>query len=756
MFEWLFKYPPSVFAKGTFVLLGSWPHWVLYLAIAVSAAALGLTFLNGWRLPSSFQRARTLLLWVLQSAIAALILLLLWEPALSVAALRPHENIVAVLVDDSRSMAIEDGGLSREEQVTNLLKAGLLRRLHDRFQVRLYRLGNGVTPVTDTGAVLPNEPTTEIGKGLREIADEAQTLPIGSVVLLTDGADTTGGVNTDTLSALRRVHLPVNTVGFGSPRLSHDIELDEFNVPTNTLVDARLQATVSIRQDGFSGQHATLTLLSAGKVLVARDVVLKSQSPQTETLEFNAGVADVKRLQVKLDPLAGEKNAQNNQLSSVLSVDGAKRRILYVEGEPRWEYKFLRRAVEDDRALHIVSMLRTTQNKIYRQGVANADELAAGFPNKPEELFNYQGLILGSVESGFFTKSQQELIREFVDRRGGGLLFLGGRAALADGDYNSRPFAELLPVILPRRKNTFKRIFVAAELTEAGKQSPITRIEDDRKKSNEHWDTLPYLADYQDPGTPKPGAVVLAGISLNGKRLPLLITENYGRGRTGVFATGGSWRWRMQQPVSDTSQQTFWRQLLRWEVGPTPGRVVASTPKTLLQDDGQTTLRAEVRDADYLPTNAATVEAHIIAPDGSASDIPLRPEPTESGVYAAEWNAPESGTYVADVIAKRSGDKEPGSHDLGRDVLAFQREDGVAENFHTEQNRDLLTQLANETGGKYYTAEEAKALPDEIAYSEAGISGREIKDLWDMPAIFILVLLLLASQWLMRRKWGAI
>jgi uncharacterized membrane protein len=750
MFEWLFKYPPNVFAKGTFVLLGSWPHWVLYLALTISAAALAWTFLNRWRLPSSVQRLRTFSLWVLQCTAVALLLLLLWEPAISVAALRPHENIVAVLVDDSRSMAIAESGMSREQQATNLLNSDLLRRLRGRFQVRLYRLGDGVKPANDIGKLLPNEPTTEIGKGLREIADEAQTLPIGSVVLLTDGADTAGGVGLDTLSELRRLHLPVNAVGFGSPELSHDVELDGFSVPRDTLVDSRLQASVSIRQQGFSGQHATLTLLGAGKVLASREVVLQTHSPQTETIEFNAGDSGVKRLQVKLDPLAGEKNQANNQLSSVLSVDGTKRRLLYVEGEPRWEYKFLRRAVEDDRALHIVSMLRTTQNKIYRQGVANSNELANGFPNKPEDLFNYQGLILGSVESGFFTRSQQQLIQEFVDRRGGGLLFLGGRAALADGDYEAQPFSELLPVILPRRKNTFKRIFVAAELTDAGKQSIICRIDEDRKKSNEHWDALPYLADYQDPGTPKPGAVVLADVRMNGNRLPLLITENYGRGRTGVFATGGSWRWRMQQPANDTSQQTFWRQLLRWEVGATPERVVASTPKTLLQDDGQTILRAEVRDTDYLPTNAAAVTAHLIAPDGSAEEIPLRPDPTENGVYAAEWNAGQTGTYVADVIARR-GDRE-----LGRDVLAFQREDGIAENFHTEQNRDLLKQLANDTGGKYYTSSDANALPDEIAYSEAGISAREIKDLWDMPAIFILILLLLGSQWLLRRKSGAI
>ncbi len=97
-------------------------------------------------------------------------------------------------------------------------------------------------------------------------------------------------------------------------------------------------------------------------------------------------------------------------------------------------------------------MLRTTENKIYRQGIDDPNELADGFPSQPEDLFGYQGLIIGSVEAGYFTPAQQDLIQQFVDRRGGGLLFLGGRFALADGGWGGSSLADLLPVILPDRQ----------------------------------------------------------------------------------------------------------------------------------------------------------------------------------------------------------------------------------------------------------------------------------------------------------------
>lgn len=751
MFEFLFKYPPAVFSKGTFVLLGSWPRWVLGAGLLVAAGLLAGTF---WRrrarLTPSMQGSRAVVLWALQSAMVALLLVLLWEPALSVTALRPQQNVIAVITDASRSMAVVDGSQSRQQEAIKLLDSGLLKDLRSRFQVRLYQLGAGVERIQNADELRSNQNATQIGKGLRQIADEAATLPIGAVVLLSDGADNSGGMDAGTLSELRRRRLPVNTIGIGRERLRNDIELDGLELPAQALASSRLQAQLTIRQNGFSGRRVQFVLTAAGGVVATRDIVLQDVPQQIESVEFNAGAAGVKNIEAKLAPLPGEENKQNNQLTRVLSVDDSKRRILYVEGEPRWEYKFLRRAVEDDPAVQIVSMLRTTENKIYRQGIQNPNELGAGFPSKPEELFDFQGLILGSIESGFFTPTQQEIIKEFVDRRGGGLVFLGGRFALADGGYRVQPFADLLPVNLPQRKNTFQRQLVAPELTDAGKQSLICRIEENPEKSVDHWEILPYLANYQDAGTAKPGAVVQLRMNVGGNRLPLLITENYGRGRTAVFATAGSWRWRMQQPTGDKSQETFWRQFLRWSVSATPSRVVASIPNAQLEDDGRVELRTEVRDSTYLPTSEAEVRANIIRPDGSAERATLRPEPLAQGVYSAEWNATGAGSYVAEITADRAG------RELGRDVVTFRREDGVAENFHQEQNRELLEKLAAETGGRYYKAANARQLAQEISYSGAGITAREMKDLWNMPAVFLAVIALRSAEWLLRRKWGAV
>ena len=273
---------------------------------------------------------------------------------------------------------------------------------------------------------------------------------------------------------------------------------------------------------------------------------------------------------------------------------------------------------------------------------------------------------------------------------------------------------------------------------------------EDPAKNVERWKKLPYLMDYQEVGTPKPGAVVLAEMSVAGRKMPLLVTENYGRGRTAVLATGGTWRWQMSQPLGDPTHAEFWQQLLRWLVTDTPGSVVASVPSQMLFDDGRVQFSADVRDKNYLSAADAKVQAHILGPGGSAAQIDMTPDPNSPGTFHTDWTADQSGSYLTEVIATR------GTEEVGRDVLTFARMDGVAENFHTEQNRELLEKLSAETGGRYWKPQELSRLPSEISYSEAGITVRDTKDLWNMPIVFLLILLLCCSEWLLRRKWGVV
>ncbi len=203
MFEFLFKYPLTSFRKGHFVLLGRWPGWVLLLLVVAAGAGLGwliwskrseaIPKLQGWRAG---------LVWGLEALTIAILLLLLWEPAMTVAELSSQQNIIAVLVDDSKSMAIPDSGSgskeTRETAAVKALKDGVLADLQKRFQTRVYRMDGKTVRADVTGAsgagasgldsIQPVGAATHISDGLRQLATETQDLPVGAVVLLTDGA----------------------------------------------------------------------------------------------------------------------------------------------------------------------------------------------------------------------------------------------------------------------------------------------------------------------------------------------------------------------------------------------------------------------------------------------------------------------------------------------------------------------------------------------------------------------------------------
>src|ERR1022692_2855977 len=300
MFEFFLKYPRSVYARGQFALLGAWPKWAL--ALLILAAAAGLAWLIRSRLAQAapvIRSWRAWVIWGLQTLLAALLLALLWQPALTIAELKPQQNIVAVLVDDSRSMAISEDGSTHQAQAVTALQNGVLDSLNRGFQTRLYRVDAVPARIDSLKDLQPNAPSTRIGDSLKQLSEETSDLPIGAVVLLSDGGDNSGGISADTISALRARHIPVHTVGIGRERAAHDVEMDDVVVAPRALADSRLAAKITFHQRGYAGAKVNLTVrdVSTGqsKVLASRPVTLGPDgNQQTETVLFDIGSAGAK------------------------------------------------------------------------------------------------------------------------------------------------------------------------------------------------------------------------------------------------------------------------------------------------------------------------------------------------------------------------------------------------------------------------------------------------------------------------------
>jgi uncharacterized membrane protein len=745
LFEFFFKYSRATFARAELVFASGWPVWLLLALIVVAGVAVGVSL---WRRQPALGAVRASILGVLQTALLAALLVLVWRPALVTQTLRPQENSVAVLLDTSGSMLYGEGDKSRLQIAVDSLEADALPKLKSSFAVNLFSFARDLIELPSLEQVPAPGPVTHIGDALLELLRGAQSGAIAAVVLVSDGADNSDQLDAAKIAEIASFGVPVHTVGVGAETLPNDLELDDVQLPAVGLPGSTVSAQVSIRHSG--GALAQLKVYDGDAIIASQAIQLPNTTGvTTRFVDIDVGKAGVRDLKFSLDALPGETDVVNNSRMRPMEVPEQRRHILYVEGEPRWEYKFIRRAIDDNPAVRVASLLKTTPNKFYRQGVETPDELVDGFPTDELKLFRYDALMIGSFEAAALSSEQQDMIREFVSRRGGTLLMLGGRRGLADGGWAATSVAEVLPVRLPMLDApSFVREAAKAKLTPAGRMSAITRLDADDKKNEELWAGLPELADFQHVADLKPGAEALLEADFQGRTEPLLVHQRYGLGNSYVLATGGTWRWQMQLPHEDQRHETFWRQLLQAAATTAPQPVTLTSDRVFYGDESTVKLRAEVRDPNFKPADDATVSVEVSDGLGPPTTLPMTPVPGEHGLYEASYDTAHAGVFRFEAKAN-AGDKA-----LGDARVAVRRDDGVIEHYHVQQNRPLLERLAAATGGSYFAVSDVSRLPEAVSFSEAGSVERQVLDLWNMPIVFLVLLLLKAGEWLLRLYWG--
>ena len=204
----------------------------------------------------------------------------------------------------------------------------------------------------------------------------------------------------------------------------------------------------------------------------------------------------------------------------------------------------------------------------------------------------------------------------------------------------------------------------------------------------------------------------------------------------------------MSLPVEDQRHEIFWRQLLRSLVSEAPS--ATSLAVTPTRDGTGVDLRAEFRDDEFNPVNDVQVSAVLASDDGESWNVALQPSATESGVYVGHVDPARSGTFFAEAVAARGDDPVA----TARASVAF--ESGQSERFGIRANPALLARLSDATGGSVLAADNLQQLSDILRFSTAGITETELRPIWDMPAIFLLLFLLKAGEWLLRRRGGTI
>jgi uncharacterized membrane protein len=750
----LCKFPPRVFSRGELVITPVVPTIALVVAAIVALAAVA------WL----YSRVRTLgtgdrvVLGALRAAAVLLVLGCLLRPGLVIASAVPQRNVFAVLFDDTRSMRLHDvGERSRLQQVQQAFDdtSAVMRRLGERFALRRFRFGAEASPLASARDLTGRGTRSDLATALGDVREDLNGLPLAGVVLVSDGADNGGSRYDDALLALRARRIPVYTVGIGRERFERDLAVERVQSPPRALAGANVLVEADVRVRGLGRDAAVVTAEADGRV-VATDTLKSPTSGDLVHVRLRLPPlpAGVHRLTVRAVPMANEPVTENNEWQTSIEVRAGPDRVLYLEGEPRAEFAFLRRAVAGDSGVQVVGLMRSAEHKFLRLGVRDSLELLGGFPTSREELFAYRAIIIGSIEAAFFTADQMRMIAEFVSKRGGGLLVLGGRSSLSEGGFADTPLADVLPLTLTRGtpNEDGPATTVKVRPSRAGESHSALQLRNALAASRARWDSMPALTFVNSIGALRAGATVLLSGQVEGGRadVPVLSWQRYGRGMSAVFLAQDSWLWRMDASVAveDVSHQTFWRQMVRWLVddAPAPLEIVAS-PSHVAPGE-PVTLRAHVADPLYTDINDANVSATVTTPSGTTMSVPLEWSLREDGSYSGKFTAADSGRYSIVANAKRGSDT---SRTATTTLLVDDRGADVAQ---AEQRPALLQRIARETAGKYYALDDVSRLADDAMFTESGVTVRESKDLWDMPLVFILLATLLGAEWAYRRWRG--
>jgi uncharacterized membrane protein len=757
IFQWLCNQPPELFLQGKLEFTSRLPGGLRLLLFAAAAAAVWLLYRRAaGRLPQATRR------WLLglRLALLAVLFFLLGAPVLRVKKPQKEGSFTALLLDNSASMTIEDVAaadrtLSRLDAARQAAfgtapgEPALVRALGEGGQVVTYRFADAPSRLQRPQQLDGRGPATNLFRAIHDVDAELQAAPLAAVVMLTDGCRNAGGTTADAAALLQARGVPLFILGLGNSTPPADREVVQLLAPSRVRRNSAVELDVTLRHTGFP-KPFELQLKRGDTLVLARTVEPRPGSDITRLrIPFTPDHEGTATYRLEIPPGDGEKYTQNNAREFALAIRDDRLPVLYIEGSPRTEYRYLRRALFRDPDFRLVGVLRLAPNRFFIQG-ANAGEefLKDGFPTTAEQLFRFQAVILGDIEADVFTPAQLALLEQFVKSRGGGLLMLGGVNSFGLGHYAGTPVGRMLPVAIspqdpPYSDEEFPATPEAAQLTH-----PVMKLASDPLENASIWNAAPPLLGITPVAGLKPGASLLLKNPRGGR--PVLAVQDYGGGRVAAFTSGGSWFWRMSLPASDEFHEKFWKQLVRWLVVGVKEQLTVDTDAEIYARRDPVTVRAVVLGKDLTPVNDARVRAVVSDPLGNTQELVMDWILTEEGVYQCRYIPELEGAYK---LAVRVEGWENAPLEKG-----FLVNPPVAEFADAGLKKETLQQMAAATHGKYFDFQELPSLIQAVkGQVRQAATQRAIPQdypLWDMPLLFLAALALMGAEWFARRRAG--
>jgi len=772
------------------LLRSPWPRLVILALLLVAIAYAVLLY----RRETSLPRRRRVVLGVCRAAVLGLLVLALFEPILGLEMTVKARRTLLVLLDTSESMSTRDPRRTEEELKDAALALGkvppadaakplpeaarvdaaaapridlakgilahptarLFEHLGESYTLRYFGFGERLEPAGGKGESAPDAlraaqataKVTRLGTALQEAVDRNTGQPIAGVIVLTDGISNDGLEPLAVAQRLGERSIPIYPIGLGLPQ-PPDVRLRHLIVPDTVFHKDRVPVRVEIVSSGYAGRTANLSVSLDGQPAAAKAVNLTGAA-QFEELQF---IPETKsgavKLEVAVSPQPGEISDANNRAARTLRVVNEKIKVLYVEGKPRWEHRYLRQVLLRDHRLDVKFLLTEGD----RDQAQASEQYLVDFPEDAAKAFHFDLVILGDVPASYFARAQLARIEELVQKRGGSLLMLAGTRH-APVSYVGTPIASVLPVRLRTEGWQDVEESVVPVVAEGAGESAVMTLEVPAARNQELWSLVRPLYKLPVLEGAKPGATVLATLSRGSSRgepYPLIAWQRYGSGKSLFVGTDQLWRLRFKQ--GDKYHARFWGQAIRFL---TLSRLLGENKRIQIETDRQDyrtgqriQVSANVLDETYAPVKGPAFAASLDRTEPTRQSAPLRLEqvPNIPGLYQGFFTPDLPGRYVV---------RAPGADPATATAPEFTVTAAPLEQLERAMQEDLLRRMAGVSGGRYVAVRDLAELERAVAGEQrTGVIRRE-RELWDLPIVFIAVLALLGVEWLLRRKYDLV
>ena len=761
------------------VLLHEWPTPVL---VGVLVLALVILAMSVWNVRNARPLWRRILLIGHRFLLLLLLGFLFLEPSVREERVARNRNHVLVLVDNSRSMVISHGDRRRIALARDFVAEAdaFWDTLAKASELSFHTFGASIEPFRreDARSVIHAEaPRTDLLAALASLGERFRDREIGAVLVLSDGIDngaladrlgSDGLLDAETVALLESFEAPFFTYGVSGTGDLKDVSVESLRVGDFAFLLNQTAVGATIRVVGYEGEHRLRISLREDDRLVARQTHVTGAG---ET-EIEVSFAVVPRTlgervyAVSVEPLEGEVSTHNNARSAVVRVLRDRVRVLQIAGHPSWDVRFLRNLLKQNPNIDLISffILVNTSNLF---SVSSAETSLIPFPARElfvEELGGFDLVILQDFNYGpFSTRQHLHRVSEYV-RQGGSLLMIGGRLAFSAGGYHGTAVTEVLPVRLPpdvRPERTISTEAFRPTLTEVGQRHPVAQIGADAEETRTLWENLAPLEGANLFDGLAPGGLALAShptLSYRGQPRPVIAVGEAGEGRVMVFGSDASWFWSLHHAGEGGDPRVydrFWSNAIRWLIrDPALDLVqVRSTAERVALGELLRTV-AEVRQPDYRPAVGQPITIRVWRKSsGRPGDIERLVHSIDDartdldGRYVITYEPEETGIYEVVVRTELAGQRRE-----GRDLLTVEEID--VEMAQLIPELPLLERIAEATGGAFAPLASPGPPPRVAPPSALEVTERRFHDLWTSPWLLIAAILLLTSEWSLRRRWG--